>query len=99
MNVVAPRTLRAFWNRHPQAEQPLKAWQKRIQNRHYANWAELTRDFPRADYIGNRRLIVFDIGGNKYRLVVFIRYEAQTLFIKYVMTHGEYDEWNKGGRQ
>ena len=70
-----------------------------MQRGEYGNWAELTKDFPRVDYIGNRQLTVFDIGGNKYRLITFIRYEAQTVFIKHVFTHAEYDKWSKGGRQ
>ncbi|MEX2543193.1 MAG: type II toxin-antitoxin system HigB family toxin [Trueperaceae bacterium] len=99
MNVIAPRTLREFWERHPQAEAPLKAWQKFMQSSSYANWAELSNDFPSADYISERRLTVFDIGGNKYRLITFIRYEAQTVFSKHVFTHAEYEKWNRGGRR
>ena len=98
VNVIAPRTLRDFWERHPAAETPLKAWQRLMQAGTYNTWADLRNDFPRADYISERRLTIFDIGGNKYRLITFIRYESQTVFIKHVYTHAEYDKWNKGGR-
>jgi mRNA interferase HigB len=98
VNVVAPRTLRAFWERHSPAEAPLKAWQKLMQSNGYANWVELRNDFASADYISDRGLTIFNIGGNKYRLVTFIRYESQTVFIKHVFTHAEYDKWNQGGR-
>lgn len=99
MNVIAPRALRAFWERHPRAEAPLKVWLKLMQSSRYATWGELHDDFPRADYVGERRVTIFDIGGNKYRLVTFIRYESQTVFVKHVFTHAEYDTWSrKGGR-
>lgn len=98
VNVIAPSTLRAFWEQHPAAEAPLKAWQKLIQAGTYSTWADLRNDFPRADYISERRLTIFDIGGNKYRLITFIRYESQTVFIKHIYTHAEYDKWSKGGR-
>jgi len=96
MNVIAPRTLRTFWERHPQAETSLKSWQKLMQSKSYRNWSELKLDWPSADYIWDRKLTVFNIGGNRYRLVAFIRFQSQTVFIKHVFTHAEYDKWNRG---
>lgn len=69
-----------------------------MQSRDYANWADLRNDFPSADFISDLSFTVFNISGNKYRLVVFIRFQARTVFIKHVFTHAEYDRWNRGGR-
>jgi mRNA interferase HigB len=98
MNVIAPRTLRAFWEKHPHAETPLREWQKDVQKSDYANFAELRATYPSADYLADAELTIFNIGGNKYRLVTFVRYSAQTIFIKRVMTHAEYTKWNAQGR-
>ncbi len=96
MNVIAPHTLRAFWTKHPHAETPLRAWLKDVQKASYANFAELRRAHATADYLASAELTIFNIGGNKYRLVTFIRYTSRSIFIKRVMTHAEYDKWNDG---
>lgn len=98
MNVIAPRTLRAFWEEHPHAEGPLKAWLKDMQTRQFNNFSELREHFASADYVAEQELTIFNIGGNKYRLVTFIRYTSQTVFVKRIMTHAEYDQWNAQGR-
>lgn len=98
LNVIAPRTLRAFWKRHPQAEVPLQVWLRDVQKDSYANFAELRAVHGTADYVADAELTIFNLGGNRYRLVTFIRYSAQTVFVKRVMTHAEYDKWNARGR-
>jgi len=94
VNVVAPRTLRAFWEKHPHAETPLRDWLKLMQGSSFTNFSKLREVFPSADYVAAQELSIFNIGGNKYRLVTFIRYTSQTVFIKRVMTHAEYTRWN-----
>ena len=74
VRVIAQRTLRAFWEKHPKAEQPLRSWLQ-----------EMKRDF-----VGDDR-VIFNIGGNKYRLVVHMSYRRQIAFIKFVGTHKQYD--------
>jgi mRNA interferase HigB len=99
--VIAPRTLRAFWERHPQAEEPLKAWQKQAQKGDFLTFQALREPWPHADLVHTAAgipVIVFNIGGNNYRLVVIIGWKHKTIFIKKVLTHAEYDEWNKKGR-
>ena len=101
VNVIAPRTLRAFWQKHPNAASPLQAWLKDMQQGRYETPNQLREVYPSVDFVktaGGSELTIFNIGGNTYRLVVFVRYRSQTVFIKRVMTHGEYDFWNKQRR-
>ena len=99
VNVIAPRTLRAFWQRHPHAQEPLRIWLKLMQQTDFTNWAEIKETFPSPDYLGNEELVIFNIGGNKYRLIVNISFSQNRIFIKRIFTHAEYDKWNRGGRK
>lgn len=99
MNVIAPRALRAFYAKHPHVETPpLRDWLRDVQKGSYANFAELRAAHSTADHVASAELTIFNIGGNKYRLVTFVRYSSQTVFIKRVMTHAEYNKWNAQGR-
>jgi len=98
VHVIAPRTLRAFWQRHPRAQEPLRIWLKIMQQTDFTNWAEIKTAFPSADYLSDEELVIFNIGGNKYRLIVDISFNQNRFFIKRVFTHAEYDKWNRGGR-
>jgi mRNA interferase HigB len=90
MKIISNRALRAFAANHPQAEAPLQGWRRVIEKNSFANWAELKAAFNAVDKVNE--LAVFDIGGNKYRLVAYIRFEKQILYIKAVLTHREYDK-------
>jgi mRNA interferase HigB len=96
VTVVALRTLRNFWQRYPQAEAPLRQWYKAMNVRNYANFAELRAAFPAVDYAPP--FTIFDVGGNKYRLVTIIDYPWRFVKIRHVFTHSEYDRWNRQGR-
>ncbi len=89
MRIIARRTLREFWARHPDAERPLRAW---FAEAHHADWRgpmELKTRYPSASVVANNR-VVFKFGGNKYRLVVAIRYDARIVFIRFIGTHQHY---------
>ncbi len=92
MRLISNSALRAFVLRHPQADDALQGWRRVIEKNRFGNWAELKRAFNTVDKVGE--LAVFDIGGNKYRLVAYIRFERQIVYVKAVLTHREYD---KGG--
>lgn len=101
MNVIAPRTFRAFWEKRHGAEEPLKEWQKAMQKGDFADLCAVREVWSHADLVkikGDVPVVIFNIGGNKYRLVVSISWMYKTVFVKRVMTHAEYDSWNKGGR-
>jgi len=93
MRVISKARLRQFWEglRHRPAEGPLRAWHTHVSNRTIAwqNWADVKADLRSASLIGN--CVVFNIGGNKFRLVTRILYRSQKVFILKVMTHAEYD--------
>lgn len=91
MRVISRPILIKFWTKHPDSETPLKLWFKKIEQAKWKNINELKADFPTADYVGNDR-IVFDIKGNKYRIIVLVFFTGQKMFIRFVGTHAEYDK-------
>lgn len=93
MNIIAKRTLRDFWKRRGDAEHALKAWHQIAVKADWKSPHEITAAFPRADYVGGNR-IVFNICGNKFRLVVKFNFAAKVGFIRFVGTHGEYGKIN-----
>lgn len=90
MRVIAVSTLRAFWKRHPDAEQPLKAWFEEATNASWNQPSDIKERYRSASILKNRR-VVFNIKGNDYRLVVAIAYKLQIVYVKFIGTHKEYD--------
>jgi len=90
MHIISMRRLREFWQIHPIAERPLRAWFSRVEQAKWQSLVELRRDFPSADLV--RRLTGFDIGGNHFRLITRVEYPNQRVYIRSVLTHAEYDE-------
>jgi mRNA interferase HigB len=90
MRVLARSTLREFWQRHPDAEQPLKAWYREVRAASWQTPADIRAQYRSASLVGDRR-IVFNIAGNKYRLVVVVRYRLQRIYVRFIGTHAEYD--------
>jgi mRNA interferase HigB len=91
MQIIARRTLRLFWERHKPAENPLRAWYSVVAAAEWRSPQEVKEMFGASvDFVGDNRLI-FDIGGNKYRLVVHVAYRFKRVLIKFVGTHAEYD--------
>jgi mRNA interferase HigB len=90
MRVIAVSALRAFWERHPDAEQPLKAWYEEATNATWAQPADIKARYRSASVLKNRR-VVFNVKGNDYRLIVAIAYKLQIVYVKFVGTHQEYD--------
>jgi len=94
MRVIALSTLRAFWEGecgHPDAREPLLAWYRHTVRADWANPTELKVEVRTASILKNRR-VVFNIGGNKYRIVTVINYKYRILYIRFVGTHADYDE-------
>ena len=90
MRIIARRTLREFWLRHPDAEQPLRAWVAEAQAADWNNPQGIKRRYRHASFVADNR-IIFNIGGNKYRLVAHVNYDFRIACIKFVGTHAEYD--------
>jgi mRNA interferase HigB len=91
MQIIALRTLRRFWERHPQAETPIRLWYTVASKAIWSNPADIKAQFGGSvDFVADNRAI-FDIGGNKYRLVVHISYPYKRILVKFIGTHTEYD--------
>lgn len=91
MHVITATRLRDFWQRHGDAKSPLRAWIRMMESRSYTSSHEVQRDFATASFVGGRRT-VFNIGGNKFRLVVDMRYDMGRVYVRHVLTHVEYDD-------
>lgn len=91
MRIISREPLRNFAAKHPQAEEPLDAWYRRAKHAKWQNPAEVKLDYRTADILPDDR-IVFNVGGNKYRLIVRANYRRQALFVRFIGTHAEYDQ-------
>ncbi len=91
VQVIAKRTLREFWLRHPAAETPLKLWYARAARARWMRPSDIRAQFGATVEIvaGNRA--IFDLGGNKYRLVVKIDYAVGLVLVRFVGGHAAYD--------
>ena len=91
MRVISNKALFDFAAIHPEGATPLQAWRKIIEAGSFNNFAELKRAFNATDKVGD--FYVFDIGGNKYRLIAAIHFNRKMVFIRHIFTHREYDKW------
>jgi mRNA interferase HigB len=92
MHVISRKALREFWASHPPARGPLLAWFRIARVARWQTFAEVRAVYPSADQVG--RFTVFNIGGNKYRLIAVIHFNRRKLYIRQVLTHEEYDSGN-----
>ncbi|WP_377295290.1 type II toxin-antitoxin system HigB family toxin [Rhizobium sp. SG2393] len=94
MQIVAKATLRRFWTKHSQSEMPLRTWYATVSAAEWASPADLKGVFGKTvDFVGDDR-VIFDIAGNKYRLVVHVSYPFKRVLVKFIGTHGEHDKIN-----
>jgi mRNA interferase HigB len=92
MRIITKRRLTDFYQKHASAKGSLLAWHKNTSAATWQNLVELKQAFPSADLVNN--FTVFNIGGNKYRLIVYVDYEDAIVFIRHILTHAEYDKDN-----
>jgi len=88
--VITRKRLNDFAKKHPSSKSALQNWYKLIKKREFSSFSELRETFPSADQVG--KLTVFNIGGNKVRLIAAVHYNRRKVYIRAVMTHEEYDE-------
>ena len=91
MRLISNKALREFALRYSAAGGPLQAWRKLIERSAFGGYADLKRVFNSVDKAGN--YYVFDIAGNHYRVIAAIHFNTQTLYVRAVLTHAEYDHW------
>ncbi|HCL66263.1 MAG TPA: type II toxin-antitoxin system HigB family toxin [Rhizobium sp.] len=97
MNVIAKSALVRFWERQPSglprkaAQAAMTEWYTTASEASWSHFDELRKTFNSADYVADGK-VVFDVGGNKYRIVGLVAYRTKRIFILFVGTHAEYDE-------
>jgi len=93
MRIVSHRRLVEFYSSegHGDSKAALERWYDITEKAEWKNLSEIKVDFPATDYVGNQRY-VFNIKGNKYRLVVVVKFTIGYVFIRFVGTHGDYDK-------
>jgi mRNA interferase HigB len=91
VRVISKKILRDFWNKHPDCEQQLKTWFTEAGDANWSNTRDILKIYPSASFLpGNR--VVFNIKGNRYRLIVRINYDYQMVWIRFIGTHAQYDK-------
>ncbi len=90
MRVVSKAAIREFGRIHPDALEPLLYWYQVAKRAAWKNLTQVRSDFAHADLVG--RFTVFNIAGNKYRLVTVINYKWQMVYVRHILTHSDYDK-------
>jgi mRNA interferase HigB len=88
MRIISRKALRSYWENHPVAEEVLDDWFRKMKRISPGNLAELRQTFPSADIYGD--CIVFNVGGNNYRVIAHVDFKAGLLFIRFVLSHADY---------
>ncbi|MFM6975789.1 MAG: type II toxin-antitoxin system HigB family toxin [Sphingobacteriaceae bacterium] len=91
MRVIAKKVLRDFWEAHADSKEQLKSWYRETCNANWKEPNEIKNEYPSASFLAQNR-VVFNIKGNKYRLIVKINYDYQMMWIRFIGTHSEYDK-------
>jgi mRNA interferase HigB len=91
MRIIALSTLRAFWDKYPDSEPPLRAWYALASRANWKTPANIKEAYRNASFTANNR-VVFNVKGNDYRLVVSVRYDLGLMYVRFVGTHRQYDK-------
>jgi mRNA interferase HigB len=92
MHIITRKRLLEFAAKYPNARSELDHWYRVMKRNNFDTFAALRQTFPGADRVG--KLTVFNIGGNKARLIAAIHYDRRRVYIRHVLTHSEYDKGN-----
>jgi mRNA interferase HigB len=90
MRIISKKTLRDFWEHHPDAKESLKAWYHDAKQAKWTTPNDIRHTYATASIVANNR-VVFNIRGNHYRLIVAINYSIGIVYIRFIGTHTEYD--------
>ena len=91
MRIISRKRLREFWEKHTDAQQALQAWYADVKQADWQTPADIKNVYRNASIVTNNR-VIFNIKGNKYRLVVVVQYQYGIVYIRFVGTHQEYDK-------
>ncbi len=90
MRIISEKKLREFWQQHSEAETAMREWIKTVRLADWNNFSDVRKTFNHADIYGG--CVIFDVGGNKYRIIAKIAYQYKIVYVRFVLTHREYDE-------
>jgi mRNA interferase HigB len=95
VHIISRKALIQFWEKHPDSKTPLARWYKVLDKTDFHSFAELRRAFPSVDRVDD--LFIFNIAGNRYRLITSIHFNRGKVYVRHVFTHTEYDrgDWKK----
>jgi len=93
MRIIARSTFEAFWIRHTEAKEPLKTWYVDVTKAQWSCTQDIKEDYASASFVADNR-VVFNIKGNKYRLVAAVSYKIKAVYIKFIGTHVQYNRIN-----
>ncbi|SIO30697.1 mRNA interferase HigB [Singulisphaera sp. GP187] len=97
MHVVSRKKLKEFAKAYPASETALESWYRLVKNARWSSFADVRSDYPSVDQVGS--LAVFNIGGNKFRLIAVVMIKAGKVYIRAILTHAEYDRGSWKGDQ
>jgi mRNA interferase HigB len=90
MRIIKRGALEQFWQQHPDAKASLESWYAVVRQANWKTPAEMKQVYRHVDLVGRRT--VFNIAGNKYRLIARVNYRTQRVFVLHLLTHAEYDK-------
>jgi len=91
MRIISRKKIREFWEKHPDARQSLQAWYTDVKQADWKTPTDIKNIYNNVSFVANNR-VVFNIKGNKYRLVVAVQYKYRIVYIRFIGTHREYDK-------
>lgn len=90
MRIISEKGIREFWQQRPEAEKAMREWIQTVKLTDWNDFSDVRKTFNHADIYGG--CVIFDVGGNKYRIIGKIAYGFKIVFIRFVLTHRQYDE-------
>ncbi|TVP81310.1 MAG: type II toxin-antitoxin system HigB family toxin [Puniceicoccaceae bacterium] len=91
MHIISRKPLREFSDKHPQAKVPLDTWFAEVSRAQWTGFSDVRAAYRSADVVAGNR-VIFNIGGNKYRLIVKVAYKCSKVYVRFIGTHAEYDK-------
>jgi mRNA interferase HigB len=90
VRIIAKKTLKVFWEKHKDCKQQLKSWYDETLSANWTSTKDIKTNYPSASFLNDNR-VVFNIKGNSYQLIVKINYKYKMVWIRFVVTHAQYD--------
>src|SRR5687767_6365255 len=90
MRIISERRIREFWEKHPDSERSMREWIRVVRDADWHNFPDIRKTFNHVDIY--KKCVIFDVGGNNYRIIGMVEFEKHIVFIRTVLLHSEYDK-------